>query len=174
MGKEKTMKVSLSDAHMSPATSSEATSSSASTEAGGSVAAFNVRRGKPSWQQEIVDALCRLIELSDDWDTYGGKPLRHDTAMFALQVLNSLMTPAMPTPNVVPIGNGGVQIEWHQNSLDIELYVAAPYECELLVNDQISGESRVSSLSSDFSTLAEALKRLISYNRHLGQVAHAG
>jgi hypothetical protein len=170
------MKVSLSDAYTSPATSNEATSSSASLEAAppSSIAAFNVRRSKPSWQQEIVDALCRLIELPDDWDTYGGKALRHDTAMFTLQVLNSLMSPATPTPNIVPIANGGVQIEWHQNSMDIELYVAAPYECELLVNDQTSEESRISSLSSDFSTLAEALKRLVDYNRHLGQVAHAG
>src|SRR5262245_46683650 len=129
------MKVSLTDTHVVPASDGESSASTGTS----SIASFNLRRGKPAWQEEIVDLLCRFLQLPEDWDTYGGRPLRHDTAMFTLQVLNNIMTPATPVPHIVPIANGGVQVEWHQNSLDIELYVAAPYDCELFVNDQLSG-----------------------------------
>jgi hypothetical protein len=131
-----------------------------------------LRRGK-SWHQEIVDTLCRYLTLPAGWDSYNGKPLRHDTGMFALQVLNAVLGPSIPAPHIVPGSDGGVQIEWHQNQLDIELYIAAPYDCELMVHDLNTGETKEYSLTSDFRALSFALRDLIDYNRHLGPVAHA-
>lgn len=139
-----------------------------------SVASLDLRRPKPSWQNEIVSTLCRYLELPEGWDTYGGKPLRHETGMFALQVLNGMMGPSIPSPQIVPVGDGGLQVEWHQNGLDIELYIAAPYDCELLVHDHYSEESKVTPLTSDFTSFSAALAILVDYNRHLSPIAHAG
>jgi hypothetical protein len=78
-------------------------------------------------------------------------------------------------PSVVPISSGGVQFEWHQNGLDIELLVAAPYECELFVYDHNSREPpETIALKTDFSVLGEQVKRLVDFNRHLPTGAHAG
>ncbi len=77
-------------------------------------------------------------------------------------------------PHLVPIADGGVQAEWHQNGFDIELYISAPYECELLVVDHISGETRVTPLTTDFSPLNRALRELVNYNRQYGARADAG
>lgn len=132
-----------------------------------------LRRGN-SWHQDIVDTLCRYLALPPGWDGYGGKPLRHDTGMFTLQVLNSTLGPSIPAPHIVPAPDGGVQVEWHQNQMDIELYIAAPYDCELMVHDLRSGEMKVFSLTSDFRNLNSALRDLVDYNRHLAPIAHAG
>lgn len=133
----------------------------------------DTRSRKPAWEKEVVSALCRFLELPEGWDSYGGKPLRHDTGMFALQVLSDVMSESVPSPFVVPVSTGGVQFEWHQNDLDIELYIAAPYDSELSVHDLTSGEREVIRLTADFGALIRHLQRLINFNRPLPR-AHAG
>jgi hypothetical protein len=138
------------------------------------VVTLDSRRGKPAWEREIVATLCRYLELPPNWDSYGGKPLRHDTGMFALQVLSSIMSESVPVPSIVPVSSGGVQFEWHQNGLDIELYVAAPFECELSVHDHNSDAPPIMiPLKTDFSALSEQVRRLVDFNRHLRTHAHA-
>jgi hypothetical protein len=131
------------------------------------------RSGTPAWEKEVVAALCRFLELPKGWDSYGGKPLRHDTGMFALQVLSDVISEAVPSPFVVPVATGGVQFEWHQNDLDIELYIAAPYDSELTVHDLKSGKREVIPLTADFTPLSHHLQKLIDFNRPLPR-AHAG
>jgi len=101
--------------------------------------------------------------------------LRLDTGMFALQVLNSIMSESIPVPSIVPVGSGGVQFEWHQNGLDIELFIAAPYECELSVYDHTTGAPQETfPLTSDFALLDKHVRRLVDFNRHLYNQVHAG
>ena len=88
--------------------------------------------------------------------------------------MNGMMGPAIPSPYLVPVADGGIQIEWHQNRFDIELYIAAPYECELSVHDHISNEIKTFQLTSDFSPLKDALQELVNFNRGIGDVANAG
>jgi hypothetical protein len=161
------MNVAFSDRDFQNAAQNETGSSSG-------VTSVDFLRRTNSWHQDIVDTLCRYLALPPNWDSYGGKPLRHDAGMFTLQVLNSVLGPSIPAPHIVPIPDGGVQVEWHQNQLDIELYIAAPYVCELTVNDLESGETKVFVLTSDFHHLNLALRNLVNYNRHLGPKAHAG
>ena len=139
------------------------------------VVSLDDRRSKPAWEREIVSTLCRYLELPNNWDSYGGKPLRHETGMFALQVLSSVMNSSVPLPSVVPVSSGGVQFEWHQNGLDIELYIAAPYDCELSVFDHTTnGPQQTITLTTDLSPLMEHIRRLLDYNRHLQVQAHGG
>lgn len=162
------MTVHLSVQDFQPAPSADASGTSAN------VVMLNRRARTVSWQDEMVSTLCRFIDLPEGWDSYAGKPLRHDTGMFALQLMNGMMGPSIPSPHLVPISDGGVQIEWHQNGFDIELYVAAPYDCELMVHDHNSGETKCYQLKSDFDPLKRAIRDLIDYNRNLNQVANAG
>jgi hypothetical protein len=137
------------------------------------VVGLGAHSGSPAWEKEIVAALCRFLELPKGWDSYGGKPLRHDTGMFALQVLSDVMSESVPSPFVVPVSTGGVQFEWHQNDLDIELYIAAPYDSELTVHDLTSGEREVIPLIADFAPLSHHVQRLIDFKRRLPR-AHVG
>jgi hypothetical protein len=142
--------------------------------ASATVVNLDSRRSKPAWEREIVATLCRYLELPPNWDSYGGRPLRLDTGMFALQVLSSIMSESIPVPSIVPVSSGGVQFEWHQNDLDIELYIAAPYEYELSVYDHGSHDPPITiPLKTDLSALSEQIRRLVDFNRHLGNRAHA-
>jgi hypothetical protein len=138
------------------------------------VTPLDSRRRNPPWQNDVVNSLCRFLELPNGWDSYNGRPLRHDTGMFTLQLLNSVLLASTPTPHVVPIADGGVQVEWHQNRLDIELYISAPYACELTVIDHLQNTAESIPLTTNFDRLSLALKTLVDYNRHLQPVAHAG
>jgi hypothetical protein len=138
------------------------------------VTPLDARRRNPPWQNSVVNTLCRFLELPVGWDSYNGRPLRHDTGMFTLQLLNSVLLASTPAPHIVPIANGGVQAEWHQNHLDVELYISAPYACELTVIDHLQNTSETVSLTTNFDRLSAALKTLVDYNRHLQPVAHAG
>ena len=136
------------------------------------VTPLDFRRRNPPWQSDVVNSLCRFLELPVGWDGYNGRPLRHDTGMFTLQLLSNVLLASTPTPHIVPISDGGVQVEWHQNQLDVELYISAPYACELTVIDHLQNTTETVSLTTNFDQLSAALKTLVDYNRHL--VAHAG
>lgn len=159
----------LTDADLRPAEQPNIGDTASST-----VVSLDSRRGKAAWERELVATLCRYLELPSNWDSYGGKPLRHDTGMFALQVLSRIMNESIPLPSIVPMSSGGVQFEWHQNGLDIELFIAAPYESELFVYDHDSGKPpETIELKTDLSVLGEQVNRLVDFNRHLPTGAHA-
>lgn len=140
------------------------------------VISLDARRGKSAWEREVLSVICRYTELPQGWDSYNGKPLRLDTGMFALQVLSSVMTEGTPVPSMVPVSSGGVQIEWHRNGLDIELYIAAPFDGELSIFDHRAANvpPTVTPFKSDLSVLREQVGRLVAFNRHLAPQAHAG
>jgi hypothetical protein len=112
------------------------------------------------WVGSVLPSIREFLELPKGWDSYQGQPLRHETGMFALQILYDLMSPRLPIPQVVPAPSGGLQFEWHQNDLDIELYVGAPYECEFHYHDHVTGEEDNIALTSDFSPLNRWMARL--------------
>jgi hypothetical protein len=159
----------LSDQDLQPTEFPEASGG-----ASNAVISLDARRARPIWEREIVAALLRFISFPQDWDSYDGMPLRHDTGMFALQVLSGVMNDAIPLPSIVPVSGGGVQFEWHQNNLDIELYVAAPYECELSVHDHVANTQATFQLKTDLGPLAQTIRLLVDFNRHLNNQAHAG
>jgi hypothetical protein len=144
-----------------------ATSQDSSAEEASAVVSLDSRRVQPAWERDIDATLCRYVELPSNWDSYGGKPLREDTKRFALQILSSVMNERTPVPSLVPVSTGGVQCEWHQNGLDIELYIEAPYECELTVYDHVTGAPpSIFPLVADLSPLFELVKILTDFTRH--------
>jgi hypothetical protein len=114
------------------------------------------------WQVEVLKHLVRYATLSPGWDSYTGLPLRLDAGFFALWLLNDIMRPRTPMPQVVPSPVGGVQLEWHEKNIDLELHIAAPYECELWFEDHQTGERISRELSNDFSLLAVPIAQLTS------------
>jgi len=65
-----------------------------------------------------------LAELKDDWDTYGSPPPSAAALQTAFGLLTVLEGVPFGLPHVAPVPGGGVQIEWHIGSEDIELEIA--------------------------------------------------
>jgi hypothetical protein len=114
------------------------------------------------WQAEVLKPLAKYATLPRGWDSYAGHPLRWDAGFFALWILNAVMRPRTPIPRVVPSPVGGVQLEWHEKDIDLELHITAPYEWELWFEDHRTGERISTELSNDLSDLVRPISELTS------------
>ena len=77
------------------------------------------------WLRPTLARLASLMSLAPNWDGYGGAPVTPQAAACALQFLARVMESRTSLPSVVPLGPGGVQLEWHRGGLDVEVYVYA-------------------------------------------------
>ena len=131
------------------------------------------RRGKMNddmqrWMRSVFPAIQEFLRLPKGWDSYNGVPLKLDTGMFALQLLYDVMTPQTPVPLVAPTSGGGIQFEWHQPNFELELCIAAPYDCELAFRVPTTGDEGTFPLTTDFSVLTRMMKRLQPVQRLAG------
>jgi len=78
----------------------------------------------PKWFDATLAEIERIINLPIDWDGYGSEPIAAETAVKALVLLTDLLglTDAA-TPWVVPLSDGGIQLEWKRNGFVLELQV---------------------------------------------------
>jgi hypothetical protein len=113
------------------------------------------------WEVEVVRQLVRLAGFPDNWDSYGAVRLKKDAGLFALEILQKIMRPRTPIPQIVPTSNGGVQLEWHEKGIDLEINILAPYECELWYRDhQTQTPPQSLEFSNDFSALRDPIGQL--------------
>ena len=74
-----------------------------------------------------LDAIRKLDEFSDlsqGWDSYSGKPIHKEainTAKAMIWKLGDGWTP-------IPCSDGGVQLEYHEGGVDIEVQIDVPTE----------------------------------------------
>lgn len=95
----------------------------------------------PTWVKEFADRLNELLELPADWDSYGALPVRVEAAKGAFELLvEHLSDPSTPAPQVVPTCHGGVQVEWHQAGIDLELEIMSASRVGVFFEDVKTGE----------------------------------
>jgi hypothetical protein len=79
----------------------------------------------PAWVEPTISAFVGIQKLRDNWNSYGGKPVNNDLIKQSLFVLGLIMQANSPAPSVVPIGDGGIQLEWHRRQQDLEIVFPA-------------------------------------------------
>jgi hypothetical protein len=114
------------------------------------------------WQVEVQKHLAKYVKMPPSWDSYSAPRIGLDTAMFALVILEDVMRSRTPIPQVVPSGSGGVQLEWHQKGVDLELHIAGPYHCELWFQDHQQAQQPPVSLelTDNFAALLKPIELL--------------
>lgn len=73
---------------------------------------LQLKKPLPAWQREVVARLAELERLSPNWDTEGALPLSRHHANRASSFLVQVMAPMAQTPEISPLSDGGVQLEW--------------------------------------------------------------
>jgi hypothetical protein len=114
----------------------------------------------PAWQAAVGPRLAKLRTLAAGWDGYQSPALNQDTLWFAVELLDKIMRPGTSPPQIVPSSVGGVQIEWHEKDIDLEIHIAAPYKCELWYEDRRSGQVIDEQFTADFSILSAPVAAL--------------
>ena len=75
----------------------------------------------PAWMASVTERLNTLLSLPKNWDSYGAPPITREAVDRVVAVLESLASSITPTPSVGPTPEGGVQVEWHERGVDLEL-----------------------------------------------------
>jgi hypothetical protein len=115
----------------------------------------------PQWQVEADERLADLMMLRRGWNGPQSGPIGIGMASYIRALLQSVMQRHTPAPAFVPAHGGSVQIEWHQNGLDIELMVYRPLDAELCVQFH-DGRNPIEEepLSINFDLLSKVLGEL--------------
>jgi hypothetical protein len=114
----------------------------------------------PAWFWPVLENICRLDELQENWDSYGGRPINPDCAAAAISLLLSVLEPDTPTPAIVPTNRGSLQIKWHRGGIDLEIEVQSPSRFRVAFEDEKTGEESDTTITTDLQPLMRLLERL--------------
>lgn len=116
-----------------------------------------VHRSK--WARPTIDRLIALAPLRDNWDQRGSAAVKEDVLSFAWNVLTQIMPEDGKSPVIVPLGNGGIQLEWSSDSADLEIEVARPFQISaLLVEHGIDDDSEIEVPTDTYDRLTEIVR----------------
>ena len=107
-----------------------------------------------AWFNPIRDAVYELLNLPNNWDSYGAAPVKHEYAVSAVELLHIIMDQRTPVPAVVPTAPGGIQIEWHTNGIDLEIEIESTSRINVSFEDLRSGLSWEDEITSDLQKLS--------------------
>ena len=114
---------------------------------------------RSSWARPTVDRLIAIAPLRDNWDQRGSAAVRADVLSFAWQLLVQIMPADGAAPVTVPLGNGGIQLEWSSNRGDLEIEIARPLEISALFFERRNGtEVEVPIQTETLDHLAQVLR----------------
>lgn len=87
----------------------------------------------------VIASLNELRRFEANWDGYGAVPLDLKILDAAARFVESLAPDVIPTPQVVPMTRGRIQLEWHRGSRSLELEFEGPQTVHFLKWDSESG-----------------------------------
>lgn len=113
-----------------------------------------------SWHADVTAVLEELVRLEKGWDGYRAIPVKFETAVFSLRVLEAALPTGAPAPFIVPGSGGDLQIEWHTETTDIELHVRAPNDVHAL--RRVGGRQLEEfNLTNDFIVVAKWIRSML-------------
>jgi hypothetical protein len=113
----------------------------------------------PPWVSPTISAFIAVQSLPDNWDSYSGKRINRDLIRRSLSTLGSIMENTSPAPAVVPLGDGGLQLEWHRNRQDLEIVFPTDDSPHFYYRDKKAGTEQEGS-TSDISDLVRLLRSI--------------
>jgi len=112
----------------------------------------------PDWSRSFENRAQELLQLRPNWDNRGSATPRIDALSFAYSVLSEAMAPTTASPSVIPLSNGGVQLVWAGNQVDVEVEVMHPNQALVYSLDHQSGVETEWQLTTEFSPLSALLR----------------
>ena len=116
------------------------------------------------WFHATLSQLAKFLSLGHDWDGYGAKATHESAVKRAVAVLNTVC-PAGPEPWVVPTSDGGVQIEWASNGLEIEIEISPTGPAQILIVEPSGEESEMPAFSNSTEIWEQLHDRIAAMGR---------
>lgn len=122
---------------------------------------LNVAGGADArWAPLAAARLRHLLDLPSGWNGRAAPRVSAQAARSAGLILSSLMQASTVSPDIVPKNDGGLQIEWHDRQVDIEIDVPVDGVPSVLVEDLATGEEIEGSLHQLAAVLGRFIVRL--------------
>ncbi len=80
-----------------------------------------VEPGNAAWFEPALTEMIANTALQSNWDSYGGRPTSRGMVNVAAGFLANYLPFDAPGPSIVPLGDGGLQLEWHEANADVEI-----------------------------------------------------
>lgn len=96
----------------------------------------------PAWLLPLLRGSIDLIDLPDNWNSYGAQPIDPELVMNALNQVMAVLEESSTPPWIVPMSDGGIQSEWYKDRGELELVVdpegsISGYWCDPVNGDEI-------------------------------------
>lgn len=115
---------------------------------------------RPAWLDVVARTCASFVDLESNWDSYGGRPVHESVARATSDLLQRLARASSPAPTVVPTARGGIQLEWHTPSVDLEIAIASAGRLSAVFENKTTGEEWERDFQSDLSDLVSAIGQL--------------
>ena len=119
------------------------------------------------WWDKLEARFKELTSLPEGWDGYQGVPVAWDNASFAAKLIGTVLPDNCPEPAMVPGADGTLQIEWHQNSYDIEIDVLGPNNVIATRYDLRNDLTQELQIETDFTEVVGWLNAMIEAGAHV-------
>lgn len=104
-----------------------------------------------------------LSELTSDWDGEQARPIDPLALRTASMLARHLMHQRLPEPEIFPVSDGGVQLEWRAGPIELEMDIEPGGVVVFVCDDEQAGQRLDGELPADAALLALALARLSAY-----------
>lgn len=75
----------------------------------------------PSWFDAVMQGLVDLLTLTPGWNSYDAVAIDPDLVAQAVEMSNDLLPESCDVPAVIPLSNGGLQLEWRRDGASLEI-----------------------------------------------------
>jgi hypothetical protein len=117
--------------------------------------------GRPLWVSPVMRRILQLAALKKNWDGRGSARVSPDALIFVVTLLAQSMPPDGPAPDMVPLGNGGIQLIWTTPRAELEVEVTRPNDVYVYHHDRVSGLEREVRATTQFNELSSMLWELL-------------
>ncbi len=119
------------------------------------------RGDPPPWLHAAVEALGTILDLPENWDSYGAACVDPEAVRHTVYLLSEIMRAETPLPSVVPTNTGGIQLEWHVNGVDLEIEIVSRYRVAAWFRDLRTEQEWEEDVVTDLGRLVRSIDRLV-------------
>lgn len=92
------------------------------------------------WLPEVLQRMGFLLSLPPKWDSHRAIKISEQMAAAVLTFLQEVMNSETLPPSIVPLEDGGLQIEWHRDGIDAEIEFEPDEPLEIYIREIQTGE----------------------------------
>lgn len=105
------------------------------------ILSVNVDRSVIETLTPVIQRAAELALLPRGWNSYDASPVSGTALHRTLEFLLEYVASGVDRPVVVPTVRGGLQLEWHNNGVDVEVEMTPEGPVSLFAEDGTTGET---------------------------------